>query len=295
MLNRQKALIALISEAGHVPGRIQLFKYSFLLKTEGDLPNDFVFYDFVPYKFGPYSFSLERELFSLRTWSYVEDLGQGFRIRPSMQDEVMRILSELDEGVRATVRTILIKYGSLKRRELIRAVYEKYPTYASNSFLRDLLPPNSRKPARAALAVYTLGYEGCSIDRFLNRIIGCGLSTILDVRANPVSRKYGFAKSSMSRLAAKLGVTYAHIPDLGISSGERKGISTREAYENLFAKYEVTTLLHNQAALKQASDLVTSRPTVLICREDNHESCHRSRLANALRDSTGLSIVHLYA
>lgn len=293
MLNRQKTLLALISEAQHVPGRVHLFKYSFLLKEEGNLPNNFAFYDFVPYKFGPYSFSLERELHSLRACSYIEDLGQGFRIHPSMRKSVRTIVHSLGTEVRLAVSSILQRYGSMQRLELIRMVYIRYPHYAAYSLLRDLVPRNANKPKRAAPAIYTLGYEGNSIDKFLYGIANHGLATILDVRANPVSRKYGFAKNTMMRLAAKLGIRYVHIPELGIPSGERRGLSTPRDYQNLFSRYENEILPSHHNAVGQASRLVISEPTVLVCREEGHESCHRGRLANALQAVTGLSIVHL--
>ena len=73
---------------------------------------------------------------------------------------------------------------------------------------------------------------------------------IIDVRANPVSRKYGFARRSLSETAAKLGLTYSHHPELGISSERRKGVETATDFRQLFNYYEARFFEQRQARLR---------------------------------------------
>lgn len=69
-----------------------------------------------------------------------------------------------------------------------------------------------------------------------------GIAALIDVRANPVSRKYGFARSSLSDIAGKLDIDYTHIPELGISSKDRSQLCDFDSYQELLDRYERKTL-----------------------------------------------------
>ena len=49
------------------------------------------------------------------------------------------------------------------------------------------------------MTVFTVGYEGPSVDRFLSLLAEHGIDTIVDVREYPVSRKLGFSKKGQAR------------------------------------------------------------------------------------------------
>lgn len=49
------------------------------------------------------------------------------------------------------------------------------------------------------MIVFTIGYEGLSIGRFLSLLAEHGIDTIVDVREYPVSRKLGFSKKGQAR------------------------------------------------------------------------------------------------
>ena len=40
-----------------------------------------------------------------------------------------------------------------------------------------------------ASELFTFGYEGLSLDVFITRLKSAGVKTVIDVRANPLSRK----------------------------------------------------------------------------------------------------------
>lgn len=127
-----------------------------------------------------------------------------------------------------------------------------------------------------AVTVYTIGYQGVSIDEFVRRLKDEGIEMIVDVRAVPFSRKPGFSKNPLSvRLAAE-GISYRHFPSLGIPSRYRKEL---EDYESLFLLYEMEILPNVGAEVARVTELCRQNPAALLCFEANPAECHRSRLA----------------
>jgi uncharacterized protein (DUF488 family) len=171
---------------------------------------------------------------------------------------------------------------------LIDYVYDRHPEFTVNSERVQLLP----RP-RAEVAVYTAGYEGISVDRFLNLLVQTGVERLIDVRNNPSSRRYGFHKSTLTRLTGKLDIEYVHFPELGIRSERRQHFPADGDRGALFDEYESTTLQTEALALEAVSKLVTGRPSVLVCMEAEPECCHRGRLAGQIARTTDLPIVHL--
>lgn len=47
----------------------------------------------------------------------------------------------------------------------------------------------------------TIGYEGISIETFLRRVQEYGIEIIIDIRANPISRKPGFSKTALKKIS----------------------------------------------------------------------------------------------
>jgi uncharacterized protein (DUF488 family) len=144
------------------------------------------------------------------------------------------------------------------------------------------------------VAVYTAGYEGLLVDAFLDGLIRSGIQRLIDVRNNPVSRRFGFHKSTLARLCASLDVEYVHLPELGIPPSDREAIQTPADYANLFVRYQADVLPRETEKVREAAALVQSAPSVLVCMEADPEFCHRSRLANAVAVHTGLPVVHLH-
>lgn len=293
MLRRQRIILALLEDAAKPLPPTALVKLSFLLREETEIRDDTTFYSFVPYRFGPFSFALYRELDALDDQSYLVKDDNSIRLDRSMLGEARRKVAGLPASVQSAVRTITSRYGSMPQKALLRDVYARFPWYATRSELTDLLPPTMPRTSPARPAVYTVGYERESVDRFFDRILRAGIRGIADVRANPVSRKYGFARSSLSGIAGKLGIGYRHHPQLGISSAERATLSGLASYQRLLDRYETQMLPRHTTALADLCELVRNKPTALLCVEHDVRCCHRSRLANAVAAETGLPVKHL--
>ncbi len=264
-------------------------KYVFLLRQETFLRRDSTFYDFLPYKYGPYSFAAQREIEALTAYGYLALSGSSLSLTTLGRREAMTVDSDTGRAVLA----IVTKYGKMGLKPLLKDVYARYPWYARNSELQELVPDEAKKPKKAPVAVYTIGYEGRSVDGFLDKLLHSGIRRIVDVRANPVSMKYGFAKSSLSGLAAKLGVGYVHCPELGIPSNRRKEAQSNTDFLKLFNYYESQILPAQEDHSIKVAALMTAMPSVLLCMEREAVNCHRGRLANCISALNKLDVIHL--
>jgi hypothetical protein len=276
MLTRQKILLLMLRIAGRPVQRTELMKWCFLLRHESKSQEGGSFYDFIPHRSGPFSFVLDQELRKLHEHGFINEVGeQTWGLDPE--------LGGAEAGLSATIE------------EEIRSVL---PTFFGRSLDRSGEPADREGPgpiaqARADLAVYTAGYEGLSVDRFLDLLIRSGIERIIDVRNNPTSRRYGFHKSTLSRLAGSLAVEYVHFPSLGIRSEKRRSLPSDGDRAALFDDYERTTLESEVLDQGRISDLMRERPSVLVCMEADPVCCHRSRLATRIAGVTGLPVHHL--
>jgi uncharacterized protein (DUF488 family) len=293
VLRRQATILALLDQAGRPITQTILVKLAFLLRQETLLGNDRTFYWFVPYRYGPFSFALYRELASLERYGFIERSGKRTSLAPALREEALERVAALSPTVRRAVRMVVAQYGRTSQQTLLRQVYERYPWYASKSKLTELARPAQSGIAPAPTAVYTVGYEGKSVDQFFDQLLRTGIATILDVRANPISRKYGFARRSMGDIASKLGLAYQHWPSLGIESARRRDLTDFASYQRLLARYEMETLPRRSEEVRAMAKVLERGPTALLCAERDSRYCHRGRLAEALAAETGLDVVHL--
>jgi uncharacterized protein (DUF488 family) len=276
---RQKTLLGLLKAfKGRLPRR-DFQKYLFLFTQEFEKQPSF---EFVPYKYGCFSFQ-----------SYA-DKRRLVEIGALVDDEDWRLSRDYsggdlfdDEAFDRFYR----KYSSLKGDDLVQDVYRRYPYYAIKSEIADRLMDDeeialikSARPKTAKPCFFTIGYEGSSFEGYLNRLIQNNVTTLVDVRRNPLSRKYGFSKKTLSETVEKLGIEYIHIPQLGISSDQRQELNTQADYDRLFASYEKNELKKNKAALNQLFEIFKDRKRVAItCFEARVCMCHRGRIAKTLQ------------
>ena len=290
MLIRQKVILSLIDQMGSQKSdgtqgnisRLQLVKWAFLLEKETKMKT---FYQFVPYHYGPFSFTLYHELKGLIRNNYI--------IEPS-KDEIQQssdvAAPSIDSALGNEINDFSKKYRSLSTEELIDHVYSHYPWFTINA-----KKPENRKKKRpeGKCAVYTAGYEGLHIDGFLNLLLEAGIQKVIDVRCNPVSRRYGFHKSTLSKLCENLDIQYRHVPEVGIPSESRANLQQPSDYMKLFQNYKEKVLTTQPDVIKKIADWVKSQPSVLVCMEANPCFCHRSYLAEQIANHTKLTINHL--
>ncbi len=56
------------------------------------------------------------------------------------------------------------------------------------------------------MTIYTLGYEGLDIASFLNILRHHHIQTVIDVSQMPLSRKFGFSKTILSKFLERSGL-----------------------------------------------------------------------------------------
>jgi len=260
-------------------------KWAFLVLNESSGGGGPAFYRFLPYLRGPFSFSLYHEIAKLVHGGFVSEPDDETWELTSAGEEASRTIPE---DIGHDVIGVMTKRARQPVSEMVEYVYATYPWYTLNSQSGARI-----EPPVAEAAVYTSGYEGKSVDAFLDAILRVGVRRVIDVRRNPVARRYGFHGSTLARLCGKLGLDYRHFPELGVPSEERRGLSTKADYDALFRRYGLTTLRQEADAVSEVGRLSTEEPSVLVCSEADPSRCHRSRLALAVSRRTALPVRHL--
>jgi uncharacterized protein (DUF488 family) len=277
MLARQNVLLLMLKLARRPVRRVELMNWCFLLRHESESAGGNSFYNFTPCTPGPFSFALAQELEKLQSLSYVLPHGENAWI---LNSERASAAQGVSGPVSRDVTTIMNQFRGLRSDDLLKTVTQRDPAFLVTR-------------SRAEKAVYTAGYEGLSIDEFLHLLVSNGIERLVDVRSNPTARRYGFHKSTLTRLTGQLGIEYRHFAELGIRSEVRQRFPAGENRDRMFDEYEAATLQTESAAVQDVATLVDERPSVLVCMESEPSCCHRSRLANPVSTLTGLPIIHL--
>jgi len=276
---RQKTLIGLLSAFGGHLSNTDFQKYLFLFTQEFEKEPSF---EFVPYRFGGFSFQSYADKRRLIEVGALVD-QDGWQL----QDGFLSKNGLFDED---TFSRCYAKYSALKGAKLIQDVYRRYPYYAIKSEIaikhmnaQEMSVIAEERPTDDTPCFFTIGYEGASLDGYLNRLIKNNVKTLVDVRRNPLSRKYGFSKKTLSDTAKKMGIDYVHIPELGIASEKRQELNTQADYDRLFDSYEKQELKRNVKALQDLFDVFLKDKRIAItCFEAHVCMCHRGRVAKAI-------------
>lgn len=284
---RKRILLAILEKMGGSLSAIQMQKYLFLyVKLGGEK-----IYDFVPYRYGCFSFQANKDIVALASDGYVNVEGQGrdVRYRLSVFGGMAGTLDIFDQEV---ISSLHREFGHMTQDELISYTYRKWPFTAINSVIKEeLLDEESLEKVRLLKARYerqdsvlfTIGYEGFTLEAFLRQLISNDVRVLCDVRKNAISRKYGFSKSTLLKACLGVGIDYVHVPELGIDSHLRQSLSCQDDYDMLFDHYEKTTLLNGGNHLDHVRGLLSSEKRVcLMCFEKDPRQCHRTRIAGAL-------------
>lgn len=288
MLKRQKCILYMLEQAGRPVTRLELTKWAFLLAREMPTAGGPSFYDFLPYQYGPFSFTLFHEAQALVRNGYLRTVTIGRGDGWQRVADVAAGTSGLTAAVRCDAAGVVRRFAGGPVDELIDYVYERFPWYTANSRIRRL----QERPV-ASSAVYTIGYEGCSVDRLLDALMHRGIQRIIDVRRNPVARRYGFHKGRLDSLCGKVGISYVHVPEVGIPSELRRNLEGPDARAELFEKYDTELLPRQPEAIARIAGMMTELPSALMCMEADPAMCHRSRAARAVASAADLPVEHV--
>ena len=281
---RQRFLLSFVRQLNNDVTATDLQKLVFLHTMEGASN----YYEFVPYKYGAYSFQLKEDLDILRRDAFValEQRQEGTKIR----------------ATGACASEISFQIASERGNALIRRAYREYPYYAINSEIISRLfrgeelerfRLEKQTYTKTDQVLFTIGYEGKSIESFINTLIQNDVRLLCDVRKNPLSRKFGFSKGKLEHIANTVGIRYAHIPELGIESEKRCSLNTLDDYKNLFADYE-KNISGKCEYLEKAYALLQQHTRIaLMCFEHTPEMCHRHVIRDYIVRTHGVRSVDM--
>lgn len=282
MFYRRKILLALLQIFDNKLDKLSLQKLLFLLMQEKENKE----YDFIPYKYGCYSYSANVDLLVMVKQGLLQETEIAFE-----KIDTKNYLTQLKSADIAYLENLKNNYGMMSKDELIRYTYLNYPFYAVNSeiaknilSISELKKITIAKPKLSQTILFTIGYEGISLETYLNRLIKNDVKLLVDVRSNPLSMKYGFSKNTLNKYCQSIGIEYEHIPEVGIQSQERKNLSTQKDYDILFENYKKNTLPYTISQQNHILNLLEKYKRIaLTCFEANICQCHRKHLADAIQ------------
>lgn len=281
MYYRRKILLSLLQVFDNKLEKIRLQKLLMLFSKLQSKPD----YHFVPFKYGCYSFQSNADLSTMVKYRQVTEAETFWQ-----KIDIADYISELKEVDRKTLRAIKNLYGGKSQKELLYLTYTNYPYFAINStIVHDILSEaeyqavSDSRPQLNNTVLFTIGYEGISLEEYLNKLIINGIKVLCDVRKNSLSMKYGFSKSQLQVACEGVGIKYKHIPALGIDSDKRQELNTQTDYNNLFTLYRNDILTKTRSQQEEIIELLkTYKRVALTCFEANIYQCHRKHLAEAI-------------
>ncbi len=283
LYSRRKVLLALLEVFGGKLQAVQMQKLLFLF-TRKQTDKSF---DFVPYRYGCFSFQANQDIHTLSTYGYVAIDEKAETIQLIKQDHYLQMLDMFDQQA---MHKTYEEFSSLSQDEIVKYTYQRFPYYSIKSVIahsilnrEELAKVEQQKRHYTEPQLFTIGYEGISLEKYINNLILNDVHVLCDVRKNAYSQKYGFSKSQLQKACEGVGIKYIHVPQLGIESDERQNLRTQADYDILFDKYERTTLAANKEALLYVRSIIDANKRVaLTCFEKDPRQCHRSRVAKAL-------------
>ena len=129
--------------------------------------------------------------------------------------------------------------------------------------------------------IYTIGYEGRSLDDFSEELRSHGIKRLVDVREIAWSRKPGFSSKRLSEGLISNGIEYLHLRSLGSPKVIREELKRTEDFSD-FAEAYKRHLDSQRESLDILSKSACEIPTAIMCFERDPAKCHRSIIASEL-------------
>jgi uncharacterized protein (DUF488 family) len=145
-----------------------------------------------------------------------------------------------------------------------------------------------------ALWAYSMGYQGVSLDRYVEVLKSRGITIVVDVRETPWSYKKGFSRKPLAERLNLEGISYVHVKSAGNPSRNRKMGLPQEKVIDLYKKH----LDDNPSCLSEIYTIIAeasqSGGACLLCFEEKPQDCHRKVILDKLAEQTKeLTVYHL--
>jgi len=138
--------------------------------------------------------------------------------------------------------------------------------------------------------IYSVGYEGLTVAGLVERLQQNRVEELVDVRANPFSRRPGFSKKRLAESLAAAGIAYRHEPLLGNAF---RDVDDFGAAMDLMRAHLAGG--EPAEAVDRLVALADGRRVAVLCLESDQRRCHRQVvLEAALGREPGLDILPLH-
>jgi uncharacterized protein (DUF488 family) len=148
--------------------------------------------------------------------------------------------------------------------------------------------------SKAPPTLFTIGYEKAKPDAVMVELKRAKVKLLVDTRAVAASRKPGFSKRQLAAILDEQGIAYLHLQKLGTPDNGRQAARAGklDTLWRIYAKHLTTPGAIE--AMDELIGLVKSGQSVcLLCFERDQACCHRSRIAEIVRERTGATVVDL--
>lgn len=282
MYYRRKVALSLLQVFNNRLDKIQIQKLLFLFSRYKSKKKT---YDFIPYKYGCFSFQANADLNTLKKYGIIQETSKSW-----IKVDETNYLAQLDREDNKIIKDFSIIYKNKTNDDLIELTYKNFPYYSINSTIADkylstdeLYKLNKYKSDETDIVLFTIGYEGISLESYLNKLIRNNIKLLCDVRKNASSMKYGFTKSQLENACNGVGIKYVHIPEVGIDSDKRQELKNQDDYDKLFVDYVENNLTKTKSHQIQILEILKENKRIaLTCFEANESQCHRTHLAEAI-------------
>jgi uncharacterized protein (DUF488 family) len=153
-------------------------------------------------------------------------------------------------------------------------------------------PPSGQSDLQPAVPIiFSIGYEGKTLEAFIALLKGAGVERLIDVRDAPYSRKIGFSKAPLEQALKAASIEYIGIPELGTAKAVRDKFKSDSNVEDFLLAYKAG-LEHNREHYERLKALARERPSAIMCYEQDYRECHRQILEERLAKD-GFRVLHL--
>ena len=141
--------------------------------------------------------------------------------------------------------------------------------------------------------LFTIGYEQATPDAVLGELKKARVRLLVDTRAVAASRRPGFSKRQLAASLDENGIGYLHLRGLGTPAEGRQAARSGN-FKTLWRIYDAHIKTPGaQEELDELTALVRKNRVCLLCYERDPAHCHRSRIAELIRERTGAEVKDL--
>jgi uncharacterized protein (DUF488 family) len=137
--------------------------------------------------------------------------------------------------------------------------------------------------------VWSIGYQGRSLDGLCAALAEAGVMVLLDVRDRAWSQRPEFRKGRLRDALEESGIRYEHFREAGNPYRPRRGEVLD--FDECARKYR-SRLDGVPEILDDAVERIEEEPAAVFCYESHRDFCHRGVLIQALGEKVGDLEVH---